>query len=231
MQPWDILARTTTPDGAELALCRRGEEFAIRVGGQLLMSSRRHGSEEALARVACAGLERRPRPALLIGGLGMGYTLRAALDLLPSDARVVVAELLPAVVEWNRELLAPLAAGPLQDARVEVLVADVRRVLGSSAGAFDAVLLDVDNGPAALTTPANRKLYASNGLASAHRALRPGGALVVWSAAEDPDFLRALANAGFEGRAERVKARTGAGGGRHVLFVGRRLGASFGSTT
>lgn len=222
MQPWETLDRTTTPDGQELLLCRRGDELAVRVGGRLLMSSRQHGSEEALARRACGALAKARSPALLVGGLGMGFTLRAALDLLPRSAHVLVAELVPALVAWNRGPLATLAGRPLGDPRVELATGDVGAVLAAKSGRFDAILLDVDNGPAALTTPANAALYGAGGLANAHRALRSPGTLVVWSAADDPRFVRRLEQAGFRARSERVEARTGRGGSRHVLFVGER---------
>lgn len=219
MTPWLTVDTAETPDGMPLTLVRRGEEFAIRASGQLLMSSRQHGSEDALAAVACEFLRNRPAPRLLVGGLGMGFTLRAALDSLPADARVTVAELVPAIVEWNRGALAPLAKQPLDDARVEVVVDDVRRVMDRQAARFDAVALDVDNGPHALTTPANAPLYFERGLKSAHRALRPGGALIVWSAAEDPAFVRRLERVGYRVRVERPTVRGGKRGARHVLFV------------
>ena len=222
MKPWQTLARATTPDGTEMSLVRREDELAIRVAGQLLMSSRQHGSEEALARVACEALSGRADPAVLIGGLGMGFTLRAALDRLPASARIVVAELVPAIVEWNRGELAPLAGHPLADARVEVVTGDVRSVIGSHAGAFDAIALDVDNGPAALTSPRNAALYGRKGLESARRALKPGGVFVVWSASEDPAFVRRLEGCGFRVRVERPFARGAPTGTKHVLFVGRR---------
>lgn len=219
MTPWLTLDTAQTPDGSPLTLVQRGDEFAIRASGQVLMSSRQHGSEDALAAVACQALHNRPSPSLLIGGLGMGFTLRAALDLLPPEARVTVAELVPAIVEWNRGTLAELANAPLNDARVEVVVADVRRVMDRQAGAFDVIALDVDNGPQALTTAANAPLYFERGLQSAKRALRPGGVFIVWSAAEDPAFRGRLVRAGFRVSIERPTVRGGKRGARHVLFV------------
>ena len=172
MQPWRTLARARTPDGTELTLARRGDEFAIRAGGAPLMSSREHGSEEVMSIIA-ARRAGGPGSTWLIGGLGLGYTLRAALERLPDDAKVVVAELLPAVVEWNRGPLAHLAQAPLEDGRVEVYVGDVRRAMAARQGAFDAILLDVDNGPSALTDEGNHPLYGPRGLrtvgAVAHR--------------------------------------------------------------
>lgn len=221
MNPWLLLDRARTPDGAELTLSRRGDERVIRIGGALLMSSRQHGSEDALASVACEAMRGRPKPSLLIGGLGMGFTLRAALDQLPADARVTVAELLPAVVAWNRGELGPLAGHPLDDPRVEVLVEDVRQVIGRHAGAFDAIALDVDNGPMALSAAGNASLYSPRGLQAARRALCKDGVFIVWSAAEDPAFVRRLEATGARVTAERPTVRGGASGARHVLFVAR----------
>lgn len=219
MRPWLTLDTTETPDGSMLSLAQRGEEFVIRASGQVLMSSRQHGSEEALAQVACKALRGRPQPSLLIGGLGMGFTLRAALDLLPAHARVTVAELVPAIVQWNQGPLSKLANNPLEDPRVEVAIADVRQVINQHPQSFDAIALDVDNGPQALTTPANQPLYFERGLQSVRRALRPGGMLTVWSAAEDPAFVQRLRKAGFRVSLERPTIRGGKRGGRHVLFV------------
>jgi spermidine synthase len=216
MQPWTTIERATTADGTGLELARRGEEWAIRAGGRLLMSSRQHGSEEALA---AAGCERPSKqPTVLVGGLGMGFTLRAVLDRLGPDARVVVSELVPAIVGWNRTHLAALAARPLEDGRVEVVEGDVFRLLSEATARFDAILLDVDNGPEALTSPRNVRLYSGNGLEVSRRALKPGGALVVWSAAEDPRFERRLERAGFAVEVRRVEVRRG-GRATHVLFV------------
>lgn len=221
MLPWQTLDTASTPDGSLLTLVRRDDEFVIRAGAGVLMSSRQHGSEDALAHVACRLVSGRSNPTLLIGGLGMGFTLRAALDALPPDARVTVAELVPAIVEWNRGPLASLAHAPLDDSRVELVVSDVRRMMGKQANAFDVILLDVDNGPQALTTPANAALYFDQGLRAAKRALKPGGALVVWSAAEDPVFVRRLEKSGFRVAVERPTVRGIKQGARHVLFVAR----------
>ena len=216
MKPWSTLGRSTAPDGAELVLQERAGEFAIRVGGQVLMGSRAPTSERALAEATCAGL--RPAARVLIGGLGLGYTARAALDLLGPGAQVTVAELLPAVVTWNHGPLGPLAAHPLQDPRVAVFEGDVRTAW-RQRGPFDAILLDVDNGPSALTRPANGALYGAAGLREALAALRAGGVLAVWSAGPAPAFLLRLREVGFQ--AER---RTG-GSGRHELLVGLEPGA------
>lgn len=223
MKPWERLGQTTTPDGTELTLQRRDRELAIFASGKLLMSSRMHGSEEALARFALAHARTRRAPTVLIGGLGMGFTLRAALDVLPPDATVIVAELVPMVVEWNREPhgpLAPLAAHPLDDRRARVVVEDVLVTLRSRPGAFDAIILDVDNGPDAFTTSGNAALYGNGGVAAAHAALAPGGTLAVWSAWEDRKFEQRLRHYGFRVEMQRVRARLERGGPRHSIFLG-----------
>ncbi|MBF5043593.1 hypothetical protein FGE12_14445 [Aggregicoccus sp. 17bor-14] len=223
MKPWETLEKAHTPEGAELVLARRGDEYVLRVGGHLLMSSRVHGSEEALAHATCAPLEGRPKARVLVGGLGFGYTVRAALAHLARDARVTVAELMPAVVAWNRTLLAELAGRPLEDPRVTVVEGDVSSLMGRHAGTFDAILLDVDNGPRALTQDDNFGLYSLTGLAMAYGALRPGGLLGVWSAAPDPAFLKRMGQAGFAAQVTSPPARAGATKGpRHTLFIGKR---------
>lgn len=219
MRPWELLGEARTPDGRLMALTRRGGEYVIHADGRSLMSSRMHGSEEALARSGCRGLARSAQPRVLIGGLGMGFTLRATLDALPSEASVVVAELVPAVVEWNRGPLGALAGHPLADRRVRLELADVAAVLRASQGAFDAVLLDVDNGPSAITTESNVGLYDDRGLAAARTALRPEGTLAVWSAREDRKFEQRLRHAGFRVAVERVRGRGKRGGPRHVVFL------------
>jgi spermidine synthase len=221
MLPWEALDRAQLPDGGMLTLHRRGEEYVIRVDGQDLMGSRMHGSEELLAQKGCAHLTQVRGARVLIGGLGMGFTLRAALDVLPADAVVDVVELVPAVVRWNRGPLAHLAGGPLDDARVRVHEADVAHVLAAPASRYHVVLLDVDNGPAGLTSPSNEGLYGEGGLARAASALERGGLLAVWSAADDPRFTARLRRAGFDPRIERVRAR-GHAGPRHVLWFAQR---------
>lgn len=193
--------------------------------GRSLMSSRMHGSEQALATLALAHTPT-DAPCVLVGGLGMGFTLRATLDLLSADAAVVVAELLPAVVAWNRGPLGPLAGRPLDDARVAVDVEDVGQVLRSSPGRFDAVLLDVDNGPDAFTASTNAGLYDDRGIAAARDALRPGGVMAVWSAWEDRRFEQRLRYAGFTVRVERVRGRLKKGGPKHTIFIARRTSSN-----
>jgi len=204
-----------------MKLIRRGNEYIILANGKTLMSSRMHGSEEALAHFSCRRAQSE-RPCVLIGGLGMGYTLRATLDILPKNAEVVVAELVPAVVEWNREILGPLAQHPLKDRRVRVEVQDVAITLRSASARFDAVLLDVDNGPSAFTTDSNAGVYDDRGLAAAHAALKPGGILAVWSAQEYRKFEQRLRYNGFRVDVERVRGRLKKGGAHHVIFLGHK---------
>jgi len=227
-QPTNIIDYVVTRDGRELVLYQRGGVFAIEIDGADLMFSRAHGSEEDLARLALEALGDRPAPRVLVGGLGMGYTLRAVLDGLDagggkrSRAVVVVAEAFPEVVSWNRGVLADLARRPLDDRRVRVEEDDVVEVVARARKPFDVILLDVDNGPEALTLDGNRHLYTPTGLARLHDALAPGGVLAVWSATGDPRFVRRLGGAGFAASQHRSYARPGGKGGRHTIFLGRR---------
>lgn len=224
MIPWRPLGEATVPgEDAPLRLFQRGDEFAIRIGAKALMSSLAHGSEEALGEMACARVADRSDVRVLIGGLGMGFTLAAALKHLAPGARVVVAELIPAVVAWNRGPLAHLAGHPLADPRVSVLEGDVSDSIRASRVAYDAILLDVDNGPNGLTRATNDWLYSIAGLRSAFAALREGGMLGVWSVQPDPEFTRRLAQAGFEVEEEIVRARR-TKGGRHTLWIATRRG-------
>jgi spermidine synthase len=204
--------------GGELRLMRRGAEFAIRLGQTELMNSRVSGSEEALATVALARLHG-PAPRILIGGLGMGFTLRAALAALGPQARVVVAELVPAVVRWARGAMAEVFGASLADPRAEIREADVADVIAAGRSAYDAILLDVDNGPEGLTRDANDWLYGVAGLGTARAALRPGGILAVWSSAPDRGFTRRLRQAGYDVEEVPVRARGKRGGARHVLWL------------
>jgi spermidine synthase len=218
----ELLGQALSRDGTVVKLVRRGNEYIILANGKSLMSSDMHGSEEALATFACRRARAVAQPRVLIGGLGMGFTLRATLDLLPWSAIVVVAELVPAVVEWNRGPLAPLAGYPLKDSRVQVEVDDVAVVLGSRAGEFDAVLLDVDNGPAGLTAWNNDWLYDGRGIAAAFAALKAGGVLAVWSAREDRKFEQRLRHGKFAVEVEHVRGRLKKGGPRHTIFLGHK---------
>ena len=227
MNPLELLGETRTSDGVDLKLTRQGNEYIILANGKTLMSSRMHGSEEALAHFGCRRLPRE-RPCVLVGGLGMGYTLRATLDILPKDAEVIVAELVPAVVEWNRGLLGPLAQHPLKDRRVRIHIQDVMITLRSAPAQLDAVLLDVDNGPTAFTAETNAGVYDDRGLAAAHSALKPGGVLAVWSARDDRKFEQRLRYNGFRVEVEHVRARLKKGGPHHVIFLGHKPDSSSG---
>jgi spermidine synthase len=222
MKPWIALDHTRTPGGIDLELKRRDDEFVILADGKVLMSSRMHGSEEALATLACRRLRTVSQPHVLVGGLGMGFTLRATLDLVARDATVVVAELLPAVVEWNRGPLAPLAGYPLNDPRVRLDVGDVAATLRSGTGRFDAVLLDVDNGPDALTAPTNAALYNADGIAALRAALKVGGVLATWSSRDDRRFAKRLRQGNFVVHVTQVRGRLTKGGPRHTIFLGHK---------
>ncbi len=219
MKPFELLAEALSPDGTAMKLVRRGDEYIILVDGVILMSSRMHGSEEALATLACQRLRTLEQPSVLIGGLGMGFTLRATLELLPQDANVVVVELVPEVVEWNRGPLGPLANHPLNDKRVRVETGDVLVTLSSRHGQFDAVLLDVDNGPAAFTASHNAELYNHRGIAAARAALKKEGVLAIWAAQDDRKFQQRLRDGGFNVQVHRPRGRLKKGGPRHTIFL------------
>lgn len=218
-----MLGQALSPDKTTVKLMRRDAEYILLADGAVLMSSRMHGSEEALATLGCERARTLQQPRVVIGGLGMGFTLRATLDLLPADASIVIAELLPAVVEWNRGVLGPLAGHPLNDKRVEVITGDVFTILGSRLGQFDAVLLDVDNGPAAFTASNNTALYNKRGIAAAHAALKPEGVLAVWAVNEDRTFEQRLREGGFEVQVQRLRGRLKKGGPRHTIFLSHKL--------
>ena len=208
-------------DGGELGLYRHGEDFVIKVmGGQDLMSTRTHGSADALAEFTCPEVAGRERARVLIGGLGIGFTLAAALRHLGSDAEVVVAELVPGVVEWNRGPLGEHAGHPLRDRRVTVQEIDVALILKAGVQAFDAILLDVDNGPEGLTQSGNDWLYSGAGLDACYGAIRSKGVLAVWSAGPDRAFTKRLGQAGFEVEEVPVRAHRGKGA-RHLIWVAR----------
>ncbi len=217
MKPFETLARARTAEGSALTLHRRGGDYFIYLDGEELMSTRRNHSEAALATLAWRQLGRVERPAVLIGGLGLGYTLCAALELLPPAGRLVVAELFPVVVDWNREYREESSAA-LRDRRVQLVAADVGAVIATSVDRFDAILLDVDNGPAAWCLESNARLYGRRGLAAVRRALRPHGVLAIWSAFPDRSFLKLLRSNGFTPRVESVRAR-GDKGARHTIFL------------
>jgi len=222
MIPWLVLDTAQVPGGSELRLKQRGAEFSIMLGQDELMNSRLSGSEEALATIACGKIRRRKTPRILIGGLGMGFTLRAALAALEPEARIVVAELVPAVVAWARGPMAEVFGTSLTDPRVSVREADVGEVIRSGAAAFDAILLDVDNGPEGLTRKTNDALYDLKGLSIARMALRPGGVLAVWSSGPNPKFTWRLRKAGFAVEEVRARANGPRGGARHVIWIATR---------
>jgi spermidine synthase len=204
-----------------MTLNRRGNEYIILANGADLMSSRMHGSEEALASFGCERARLLEEPCVLVGGLGMGFTLRATLDCLPKGATVVVAELLPAVVEWNRGILGPLADHPLADRRAKIEIGDVLATLKASPQRFDAILLDVDNGPSAFAQVTNASLYSEAGLVQIRSSLKPGGVVAVWSAFDNRKFEHRLRYCGFSVETKPVRGRLKKGGPRHYIFLGR----------
>ena len=206
------------PGGGELRLKQRGAEFSIMLGANELMNSRLHGSEQALARLACQKIRGSRQPRVLIGGLGMGFTLRAALAELAGDAHVTVAELVPAVVAWARGPMAALFGGSLDDPRVTICEADVGQLIGQAAAGFDAILLDVDNGPEGLSRAQNDGLYDTAGLAAARVALSDGGVLAVWSSGPDTRFTRRLRQAGFDVDEVKIRAN-GTRGARQIIWI------------
>jgi spermidine synthase len=222
MIPWVLLDKVTIMGGGELRLMRRGEEFSILSGSTPLMNSRMSGSEKALADLSCAQVGDRKKCHVLIGGFGMGFTLRAALAGLRADARITVAELVPAVLTWARGPMAHMSAECLADPRVTIREEDVRETIGAGPGRFDAILLDVDNGPDGLTQDKNDRLYDLSGLHAARKALRPGGVLAVWSAAPSPKFTRRLQSAGFTVEEIKTRANSNGKGPRHYIWMGKK---------
>jgi len=223
MIPW-LEVDTTEVPGADIALrlMRRGSEFSMKLGANELMNSRLSGSEQALATLACRKITTVKRPQLLIGGLGMGFTLRAALAMLGDEARITVAELVPAVIAWARGPMAELFAGSLDDPRARIITADVGEVIQASRAAFDAILLDVDNGPEGLIRRANDALYDASGLQAARRALRPKGVLAVWSSGPHPGFSQRLRDAGYAVSEVAVRATIRRSGARHLIWFATR---------
>ena len=224
MKPRELLATAQIPGGDELRLYKRDTDFIIALGGNELMSSRLSGSEEALALLTCDRLQNQESPHLLIGGYGMGFTLRAALARLGPQARFTVVELIPDIIEWARGPMADLAANCLDDPRVELIMRDVSRAIAATECRFDAILLDVDNGPDGLVREENNHLYSLLGLQEAKRALKPGGVLAIWSAAPDERFARRLKHAGFQVEEVMVRAGRGGKGARHIIWFARAPG-------
>jgi spermidine synthase len=224
MTAWSLLDTAPVPGGGELRLTRRGSDFSIMLGAKELMNSRCVGSEQALATLACRRIRGRARPRILIGGLGMGFTLRAAMAVLDADAEIAVAELVPAVVSWARGPMADVFGASLTDPRVSIHQTDVGALIRSGKSTYDAILLDVDNGPEGLTHPANNGLYDAAGLVAAHAALRPGGVLAVWSSGPDPDFTERLRESGFATDEISIRAMEGRRGSDHVIWIATRDG-------
>jgi spermidine synthase len=221
--PWSLLDTAQVPGGGgELRLMRRGDEFSIMLGQNQLMNSRLSGSEQALATIACERIQTRAQPQILIGGLGMGFTLGAALAVFGARARITVAELVPAVVTWARGPMAKVFGNSLTDPRVRIREADVSHLIRSSQSAYDAILLDVDNGPEGLTREANDTLYDLAGLSATRTALRLGGVFAVWSSAPDLIFTQRLRKTGFDVDEVRLRANGARGGARHVIWIATR---------
>ena len=221
MKKLERLAEARTPDGTLLVLFRHDGEFLIRADGAELMSTRHHRSEDMLAELACASLRDLEHARVLIGGLGFGFTLRAALRILPASAQVVVAELVRAVIDWNENAEYDLAGASLRDTRVELRHADVAQVLRESVGAFDAIMLDVDNGAESFTTGSNRKLYGEKGIRQAAAALKPGGTLAYWSVDTENAFVRALKREGLSTAVHKVRSHATSGGYNCIILARR----------
>ena len=223
MIPWRLLDTAVVPGGeGSLRLMQRGAEFSIRLDHYELMNSRLSGSEEALAAIACDRIKSRKAPRMLIGGLGMGFTLRAALKVLGAKAEITVVELVPAIIAWARGPMAELFGDSLTDPRVTLLEADVTRPIAAARGAYDAILLDVDNGPEGLTRKSNDALYDLPGLRAAFAALSPGGVLAVWSSGPNDKFTARLRTAGFVAEEIAIRATGKRGGARHVIWIATR---------
>jgi len=221
--PWEEIDRAKIPgQKGEVILLKRGAEFSIRTAGTELMNSRVHGSEDALAELTCCRIKQKSGLRILIGGLGMGFTLAAALEQSKPNTRIIVSELIPAVVKWNREHLGHLAGLPLSDPRVSVKEEDVAKIIRTEKSAWDAIILDVDNGPEGLTRKANDRLYTGSGLKTSFFALCPGGILAVWSSRTDEAFTRRLTQCGFATEAITVRARKSGKGSRHTIWLAKK---------
>jgi spermidine synthase len=223
VKPRELIATAAVPGGEELRLFRRDDDFMIVSGRNELMNTRMSGSEKALAVMTCARLSNRTTPRVLVGGYGMGFTLRAALEVLPRGASVTVAELVPEIIAWAHGPMSELTGGCLDDPRVDIVERDVAALIGSARETYDAILLDVDNGPDGLSRAANDQLYSIAGLASARTALKPGGILAIWSASADAAFNRRLSRSGFVVDEVEVRARSNGKGPRHTIWFAERL--------
>ncbi len=220
MKPWITVGEAVSPDGTQLELVEHDGEYVIRADDLPLMSTRMHFSEVELARIACKKLK--PGAKVMIGGLGFGYTLRSALDLIPKDGKAVQVELVPEIVEWNRGPLAEFAGRPLDDSRTELVEGDVAEVIRNAHNEFDAIMLDVDNGPSPVVDESNSWLYSDPGLQAIRRALKNGGSVAIWSADDEPKFPSRMRRNGFRADRHRVRTHKGKGGMRHIIFTGRK---------
>ena len=220
MKPWITVGEALSPDGTRLKLVEHDGEYIIRADDLPLMSTRMHFSEIELARLVCNKL--RSGAKVMIGGLGLGYTLRAALDLLPKDGTAVQVELVPEVVEWNKGPLAPFAGNPLDDKRSELVQGDVAKAIRGGRNEYDSIMLDVDNGPSPLVNERNAWLYTDHGLQAIRGALKNGGRVAIWSADDEPRFISRMKRNGFRAEKHHIQAHKGKGGIRHVIFTGRK---------
>ena len=223
MTPWSHLDTAQVPGGGKLRLMQRGAEFSIRLDSNELMNSRLTATEQALATIACEKVRTRVQQKVLIGGLGMGFTLRAALVVLGEDSQIIVAELVPAVVAWARGPMATLFGDSLTDPRVRIRETDVSEMIRAARSEYDAILLDVDNGPEGITREANDRLYDLDGLTSAYMALRPGGVLAVWSSTSDAKFTARLNMTGFDVVENPLRAKGPQGGAKHFVWTATRI--------
>ena len=220
MKPWITVGEALSPDGTRLELVEHDGEYIIRADDLPLMSTRMHFSEIELARLVCNKL--RPGAKVMIGGLGLGYTLRAALDLIPKDGKAVQVELVPEVIEWNKGPLAQFAEHPLDDKRTELVQNDVSKVIKNARNEYDSIMLDVDNGPSPLVSERNAWLYTDHGLGAIRSALKNGGRVAIWSADDEPRFISRMKRNGFRAQKHEIQAHKGKGGIRHLIFTGRK---------
>jgi spermidine synthase len=220
MTPWITVGEALSPDGTRLELVEHDGEYIIRADDLPLMSTRMHYSEVELARIVCKKLK--PGAKLMIGGLGLGYTLRSALDLLPKDGKVVQVELVPEVIEWNKGPLGPFADHPLKDKRTILQLEDVTKVIRGARNEYDSIMLDVDNGPSPLVNEKNGWLYSDSGLLAIRSALKNGGQVAIWSADDEPRFISRMKRNGFRAQKHMIQTHKGKGGIRHIIFTGRK---------
>jgi len=221
MKPWNTVGKAVSPDGTRLELVEHDGDYVIKADDLPLMSTRMHFSEMELARLVCTKLKSKAK--VMIGGLGLGYTLRSALDLIPKDGVVVQVELVPEVIEWNKGPLGPFNNHPLKDTRTEIVQDDISKVIRQSQNNYDSIMLDVDNGPSPSVNERNGWLYTDNGLRSIRNALKNGGKVAIWSANDEPRFISRMKRNGFLGEKHRIQAHQGKGGIRHVIFTGRKI--------